>query len=125
MQNTSLTVSFSCLFIVIATASVRADAFLDDGLNRLAREVAVVLEKEGGNSINVGDFIAPPRLRASGGAGLKLQIAEALKSHEIQVDRLVLRATASTSTSTSTAVTAGPATAIRFASIASIVAVPR
>ena len=53
----------------------RADAELDKGLDSLAAQVAEFLQEESkGNAVNVGDFIAPPRLQASGGRGLSLSL---------------------------------------------------
>jgi hypothetical protein len=80
-----LNIAIIALVFAISAPRVHADAHLTDGLNRLAKEVATFLKKDGSSSINVGDFIAPPRLQASGGAGLSLEIAAALKQQSIDV----------------------------------------
>lgn len=70
------------------TASpARADEALTQGLDRLAANIAEFLKSEElARSVVVGDFIAPPRLIASGGAGLSNQIAKALEKHQVKVD---------------------------------------
>ena len=87
MQTRPMISVVVALMFTLAASLARADADLDDGLSRLAKEVAAFLKKEGGDSINVGDFIAPPRLQASGGAGLSLQVADAIKKQKIDVKK--------------------------------------
>ena len=56
-------------FVVVALAlpaSVRADSALDEGMGKLATAVADFLKQENQTSVIVGDFVAPPRLQASG-----------------------------------------------------------
>lgn len=65
---------------------VIAGTALDDGLDRLAQRVAEFIEKEKGEkAVLVGDFIAPPRLKSGGGAGLSHALTVALKRQEIDV----------------------------------------
>ncbi|TVQ01854.1 MAG: hypothetical protein EA381_04490 [Planctomycetaceae bacterium] len=68
----------------IASASANQD--LQEGLSRLAKAVKTSLEDEGVDAVNVGDFIAPPRLQSGSGTGLKLQIVEALKAAGVRVE---------------------------------------
>ena len=71
---------------VSPAAPARADAALDEGLAKLAASVARFMKDENrGSAINVGDFIAPPRLQASGGRGLSESLAAAFKKQDIEV----------------------------------------
>lgn len=58
-------------------------ARLDEGAKRIAVKVAKVLRDRNEVAINVGDFTAPPRLKASGGAGVRHAVITALKQANI------------------------------------------
>jgi hypothetical protein len=62
-----------------------ADPALDQGLERLSGAVAEVLQQQAEDSISVGDFVATHLPNASGGAGLKKLIADALAKKGIKV----------------------------------------
>lgn len=67
-------------------SSAAADPALNEGLDRLAAKVAEFIGKEQGEqAVVVGDFIAPPRLKAGGGPGLSQQIAAALTKRKVAV----------------------------------------
>ncbi len=78
------------LMLGIATGTARADdsaeGALREGLGRLAEKVAKFIEDAGGEkAVVVGDFIAPPRLKASGGKGISQVLEAALKKVNIAV----------------------------------------
>jgi len=65
-----------------------ADVGLNEGLTRLAKKVSEFLRNEGrGTTVLVGDFSAPPRLEAAGGAGLRKLIEDALKKEGLQIGK--------------------------------------
>jgi len=70
----------------IGQARAEEDRALDDGLQRLAKEVAGVISREGGEkAVVVGDFIGAPRLRAAGGSGISQLLSAALKAESVAV----------------------------------------
>jgi len=63
-----------------------ADELLDQGLKKMAEEIKGFLQDEGRPlAIVVGDFTAPPRLKASGGVELSRSIAVQLQAVGISV----------------------------------------
>jgi hypothetical protein len=86
-MNTQCITSFALFLALTFCANVvRADASLDEGLAKMATSVAKFLKDENrGNAINVGEFIAPPRLQASGGRGLSEAISQAFKKQGVDV----------------------------------------
>lgn len=64
----------------------RADADLDKGINKLAANISQFLKRERQTAVIVGDFIAPPKLKASGGPGISQLLAEQFKKLGIQVN---------------------------------------
>ena len=73
------------LLLALLPTLAQADAALEEGLDRLAAKVAAFAKEEGHSSIIVGDFTAPPRLKASSGAGLSHMLSTSLKKAGLEV----------------------------------------
>lgn len=81
---------FATLLVIalfgVAAQPVSADPLLDQGLKKMAQEIKSFLSEEGlPTKIMVGDFSAPPRLKASGGVEISRAIAAQLTSVGIEV----------------------------------------
>jgi hypothetical protein len=87
MNTQRISLFIALLLAVVAMPSgARADGALDEGLSKLATSVAKFLKDENrGSAINVGEFIAPPRMQASGGRGLSEAMASAFKKQGVDV----------------------------------------
>lgn len=66
--------------IVLSPTVDRADAVLDEGLQKLAARVANVVREEDQTAIAFDNFVAPKKLSASAGPGLEHLLALQLKS---------------------------------------------
>ena len=73
------------LVLAFIPSLAKADAALEEGIDRLAAKVAAYAKGEGHSSIIVGDFTAPPLLKASSGAGLSHLLATSLKKAGLDV----------------------------------------
>lgn len=70
----------------VAAQPVSADPLLDQGLKKMAQEIKSILSEEGLPArIMVGDFSAPPRLKASGGVEISRAIATQFTAAGIDV----------------------------------------
>lgn len=87
MKIKPLLVGFVVLIAIFSRPSLsHADELLDQGLKKMAEEIKAFLQGEGlPLKIVVGDFTAPPRLKASGGVELSRAIAGQLEAAGISV----------------------------------------
>ena len=70
----------------LTTSACFADPILDNGMARMAKKVSEFLEAENlPQELIVGDFTAPPRLRASGGVEISRSIMSHLKKEGVKV----------------------------------------
>lgn len=60
-------------------------ARLEEAAKRIASHVAEVMREQKQTAIVVGDFTAPPRLKASGGTGVRQLVINAMKAEKIDV----------------------------------------
>ncbi len=60
-------------------------ARLEEAAKRIASHVAEVMRDQKQTAIIVGDFTAPPRLKASGGTGVRQLLIKAMKAEKIDV----------------------------------------
>lgn len=60
-------------------------ARLEEAARRIAAHVSKHLQEDNIDSLNVGDFTAPPRLKTSGGAGVRQLIIKAIQAEKISI----------------------------------------
>ena len=80
----------NALVVFIAFALIQqtalGDHVLDTGLRKMAKKIYEFMDSEGySKEMIVGDFSAPPRLKASGGVELSRAITEALRAEGIRI----------------------------------------
>jgi len=76
------------IVIGVSTAEETPDigfARLDEAAKRIASHVAEVMRDQKQTAIIVGDFTAPPRLKASGGTGVRQLVIKTMKAEKIDV----------------------------------------
>jgi hypothetical protein len=68
---------------LLTVPRVQAESALDEGVQKLCAKITEFMREENQKSIMVGDFIAPPKLKASGGPGISQMISTAFQKQDV------------------------------------------
>jgi hypothetical protein len=71
--------------LTAAPVAARADAALDEGVEKLCVKITEFLKEKNQSKLNVGDFIAPPKLKSSSGPGISQMLATAFQKQGITI----------------------------------------
>jgi hypothetical protein len=69
--------------MLAAAPSLRAETAMEEGVQKLCAKITEFMQDENQKSIMVGDFIAPPKLKASGGPGISQMISTAFQKQGV------------------------------------------